>query len=43
MQDFVWDTLPATIQRLKRGLVVVRKLVVDDFWLAVNDDWASCE
>ena len=28
---------------LKRELVVAKKLVVDDFWLIVNGDWASCE
>ena len=26
---------------LKRGLVVAKKLVVNDFWLVANGDWAS--
>ena len=26
----------------KRGLVVAKKLVVDDFWLVVSGGWASC-
>ena len=26
-----------------KGLVVGKKLVVNDFWLVVNGDWASCK
>ena len=29
------------IQGLKKGLVVAKKLVVNDFWLVVNGDSAS--
>ena len=25
------------------GLVVAKKLVINDFWLVVNDDGASCK
>ena len=30
-------------QGLKKGLVVAKKLVVNDFWLVVNGDSASCK
>ena len=30
-------------QGLKGGLVVAKKLVVNDFWLVVNGDSASCK
>ena len=30
-------------QGLKKRLVVVKKLVVNDFWLVVNSDLASCK
>ena len=35
--------LDCSIQGLKKGLVVAKKLVVNDFWLVVNGDWASCK
>ena len=28
-------------QGLKGGIVVAKKLVVNDFWLVANGDWAS--
>ena len=31
------------VQGLKKGLVVAKKLVVNDFWLVVNGDLASCK
>ena len=30
-------------QRLKKRLVVAKRLVVNDFWLVVNSDLASCK
>ena len=36
-------TIGAMVQELKRGLVVAKKLVVNDFRLVVNSDLASCK
>ena len=35
--------LTYTNQGLKKGLVVAKKQVVNDFWLVVNGDLASCK
>ena len=44
VKGFIHQTeVVATNQGLKKGLVVAKKLVVSDFWLVVNGDWASCK
>ena len=38
-----FQRIDGSAQGLKKGLVVAKKLVVSDFWLVVNGDWANCK
>ena len=36
-----WKDAAVMARSKKGGLVVAKKLVVNDFWLVANGDWAS--